>query len=360
MRIGILAPLVTPIAEPQLGGSQAVVADLSSALAARGHDVEVLAASGSAIPGAAVVDTGVDSSVLAGDLVRPGAAPRVPSRAALEAYERVLALLGEREHDVVHNHGFDVPAVDALTRLRVPVVHTLHLPPDELVAGALRGALRSPNPPATVCVSQAQAQGWRASGVRVHAIVRNGVPTREIPWSPIADGAPLFAGRLSAEKGADLAIEIARLAGVELIVHGIGYDSHYEARLREQDGVRIEPPLPRRQLWRRMARARAVLCPARWDEPFGMVAAEAQAAGTPVIGFARGGLPEVVQDGVTGALLPDGDVAKAAEALADVARFERPACRRHAERTLDIATAVQAHERLYAWLVRATRRAQAR
>ena len=57
-----------------------------------------------------------------------------------------------------------------------------------------------------------------------------------------------------------------------------------------------------------MARAAVVLCPARWDEPFGLAAAEAQACGAPVVAFGRGGLREVIVDGVTGFLVPPDDV----------------------------------------------------
>jgi glycosyltransferase involved in cell wall biosynthesis len=95
-----------------------------------------------------------------------------------------------------------------------------------------------------------------------------------------------------------------------------------------------------------MARARAVLCPVRWDEPFGLVAAEAQAAGTPVIGYRRGALDEVVHDGVTGALVPEGDVGAAARALAEAGSFDRAAIRSHAEEHLGLDAMVDAYERL--------------
>jgi glycosyltransferase involved in cell wall biosynthesis len=101
-----------------------------------------------------------------------------------------------------------------------------------------------------------------------------------------------------------------------------------------------------------MAESRAVLCPVRWDEPFGLVAAEAQAAGTPVIGFRRGGLSEVVRDGVTGALVDEGDLTAAARALAAVEAYGREACRRHAEATLRLEATIDAHEDLYGRLLR--------
>ena len=75
MKIAIMAPLVTAIREPQLGGSQAFVADLARGLAGRGHDVDVYAASGSRIDGVELIDTGVDPRALAGTLYRALGAP---------------------------------------------------------------------------------------------------------------------------------------------------------------------------------------------------------------------------------------------------------------------------------------------
>jgi glycosyltransferase involved in cell wall biosynthesis len=89
------------------------------------------------------------------------------------------------------------------------------------------------------------------------------------------------------------------------------------------------------------------LCPARWDEPFGLAAAEAQACGTPVVAFNRGGLGEVIADGVSGFLVPPDDVRAAAEAVSKVAGISRAACRDHAEGQLDLELSLDAHERFY-------------
>ena len=96
-----------------------------------------------------------------------------------------------------------------------------------------------------------------------------------------------------------------------------------------------------------MARAAVVLYPVLWDEPFGMAAAEAQACGTPVVAFRRGGLCEVIADGLTGFLVPPGDIGAAAAAVRHSAAISRTACRHHAETTLDLNQSLDAHERLY-------------
>jgi glycosyltransferase involved in cell wall biosynthesis len=96
-----------------------------------------------------------------------------------------------------------------------------------------------------------------------------------------------------------------------------------------------------------MAGACAVLCPAKWEEPFGMVAAEAQAAGTPVIAYHRGALPEVVVDGRTGFVVQPDDVAAAARALLSIRTIDREACRQHAVEHLSLDASLTAHERGY-------------
>src|SRR5262249_41383878 len=156
-------------------------------------------------------------------------------------------------------------------------------------------------------------------------------PARVIPWSETAGHGALFAGRLSPEKGAAEAIDIARAAGVPIDVYGDVYDAGYSQDQidprRGWPGVAVHRGVPRTSLWEAMAQAAVVLCPARWDEPFGLAAAEAQACGTPVVAFRRGGLSEVIVDGVTGFLVPPDDMRSAAEAVSQVAGISRAACR---------------------------------
>jgi len=385
MKVAIIAPLVTPISEPQRGGSQAFLSDLARGLAGRGHEVDVYAASGSEVPGVKVIDTGVDPASLSATLYRaPGAATRDPAEAASDpaeaasdpaeaasdpaeaasdpaaaardsaaagaAFAGVYANVREIGYDVVHNHAFDAPAVRLATALRAPVVHTLHLPPDQAVAEALGRAAASAWPPTVACVSVSQANAWRRVA-RIGAILPPYVPTRVIGWSPEPGDGAVFAGRLSPEKGAAEAIDIARAAGLRIDVYGDSYDAQYAREQigprRDTPGVAVHPGVPRTSLWVAMARAAVVVCPSRWDEPFGMAAAEAQACGTPVVAFRRGGLGEVIRDGVTGFLVTPGDIQAAAGGLTAAAGISRPACRGHAESHLDLELSLDLHERVY-------------
>jgi glycosyltransferase involved in cell wall biosynthesis len=350
MRVAIVAPLVSAIREPQRGGSQAFLSDLARGLVVRGHEVDLYCASGSEVPGVRVIDTGVDPDALAASLYR-ASGPAPGGGAEVEAaFATVYAAVRDADYDVVHNHAFDAPAIGLATRLHAPVVHTLHLPPDAAVAGALREAARSDRVPTVAGVSGAQAAAWRRV-VTVDAILPPFVPTRAIRFSRSAGDGAVFAGRLSAEKGAVEAIEIARAADVPIQLFGDRYDDDYARdRIdprRADPGVAVHPGVPRTEIWDVIARAAVVLCPARWEEPFGMVAAEAQACGTPVVAFRSGALEEVIVDGVTGFLVAPGDIGAAAQAVGSAVSLSRSRCREHAETRLDLELTLDAHERLY-------------
>ena len=364
MRVALVAPLVTPIREPHCGGAQAFLADLARGLAQRGHRVDLYAASGSRVTGVDVIDVGVDHRALAATLFRSsGADPAGSGAAAEQAFATVYGAIRGAEYDVIHNHAFDAPAVSLASELTAPVVHTLHLPPRQAVAAVLRERPAGDSQIAIACVSQHQAGEWR-SIVEVDAILPPYVPSASIPFSPAGATRAVFAGRLSAEKGAAEAIAIAREAGIPLNLFGDPYDPDYARERiephRSDTGVCMSGAVPREALWEAMGRASVVLCPASWEEPFGMVAAEAQACGTPVVAFRRGALAEVIVDGVTGRLVEPRDIAGAAAAVREAQALRRSACREHAQRHLDLELSLDGHEQLYAQLARADRGAAVR
>ena len=350
-----MAPLVSAIREPQGGGSQAFVSDLARGLAGRGHEVHVYAATGSQIPGVTVIDTGVDPRSLAATLYRAGDTADRDLAPAESAFARAYSAVRENRYDLIHNHAFDAPAISLAAGLGPPVVHTLHLPPDAAIAAALRQAAQDGQSPGVACVSAFMASVW-GPVARVNAILPPYVSTRSVPWSDAAGDGVVFAGRLSPEKGAAEAIDIAQAAGVRIDVYGDVYDAGYARDQidprREAPGVAVHQGVPRTSMWAAMARAAVVVCPARWDEPFGMAAADAQACGTPVVAFKRGGLAEIVVDGVTGFLVAPDDIQAAADSVRKTAQISRAACREHAEKHLDLERSLDAHEQFYRRVIR--------
>lgn len=356
MRIALVAPLVSRIDESQVqpGGAQAVLADLAAGLASRGHRVTLLAASGSRVTGVESIDLGLDATRFVPAALGTAAA-RTDAEAQSSAFARIAEWLRERtgSWDVVHAHAYDAPAFDALRALR-PVVHTLHLAPvDPLVVAAAAAAQRAGAILASV--SHANASAWSAAGAVASEILPNGIDVGAVPFSA-AGGAPLlFAGRISPEKGPEVAVRAARRARRALALAGPVYDRGHFTNVVEPllgDGARYVGALSRPDLYRLMGSSAALLLPARWDEPFGLVAVEAQAAGTPVVAYTRGGLVETVDDGRTGFLVPADDEDALVAAIGRVADLDRAACRRNAMRWT-MSAMLDAHERLYARLTRA-------
>jgi UDP-glucose:tetrahydrobiopterin glucosyltransferase len=369
MRIALLAPLVSPIAPPFLGGAQALLADLASGLAGRGHTVTLYAADGSAVSGVEAPVLGIDSSQLtparmisspgrrgdqergagtaslddrqdedefAGVLVPEGSEAYLSDYAFLRAYRAIAEHAAE--HDLVHSHAYDVPAFAYSSLQPLPVLHTLHLPDQDAgvraVLSMIAPVFGAASTARLVTVSSACAASYQPF-CRIDKVIYNGVRIEQIPYasSPSKDSYLLYAGRISPEKGVEDALEIAELAGKRLMLAGGVYDYEYyqeriEPRLSSRpDATSYLGAITREQLWKVMGGAEALLVPSHWDEPFGLVAVEAQAAGTPVIAYARGGLGEVIADGVTGRLVNPEDTGLAAQAVAQVGSFDRAGCR---------------------------------
>lgn len=386
MRIALLAPLVSPIAPPFLGGAQALLYDLAAGLAARGHDTSLYAADGSHVPGVRMVPIGVDSSTLMpasfatendappadgdddwdADLHAPDEALYRATYAFLWAFRMLDAHAGE--YDLLHAHAYDRPAFTYTSMQPRPVVHTLHLP---AVDAGIRDTLSLLRPPTggrnedvrLVTVSHACAATY-APYCQIDDVIYNGVDVERIPFgaAPDPDGYLLFAGRITPEKGVEDALDIAARAGKRLLLVGNVYDRRYfDARIAPRlaaagNDVQYLDSVPRERLWELMAGAEAVLAPARWDEPFSLVACEAQAAGAPIIAYARGGLREVVADGETGWLVAPGDLDAAAEAVTRLERIDRAACRERIRRRFSLAAMLDGYEAFYSTML--ARRAQ--
>jgi glycosyltransferase involved in cell wall biosynthesis len=202
---------------------------------------------------------------------------------------------------------------------------------------------------ALVTVSDANAAAWRERGARIRAVIPNGVDVARIPFGAGGGSYLLAAGRIAPEKGIDAAARIARAVGLPLRVVGDVYDERARRSI-DPAGVTFDGPRPRDEVFRIMGAAAALVMPVRWDEPFGLVAIEAMAAGTPVVAYRRGGLAEVIEDGRTGFLVAPGDEAAFADAVRRAGTIDRAACRAHAARAFSLERMVQAYATLYAEL----------
>jgi glycosyltransferase involved in cell wall biosynthesis len=189
------------------------------------------------------------------------------------------------------------------------------------------------------------------------SMIPNGVPLENYDFNPtVANDAPLaFLGRLEEIKGPHLAIEIARRAGAPLILagnvpkaHRAWFRSHVEPQI-DGDRIRYIGPVDDAQKNALLGAARALLMPILWEEPFGIVMAEAMACGAPVLGLNRGAVPEVVEDGVTGFVRQDVD--GLIEAVGQISEIDRPACRARVEAFYSDQAVVESYISLYRTMI---------
>ncbi len=363
MAVAIVAPLFAPVRPAQPYGPHAFLVDLARALAARGHRTVVYCAAGSLIPGVATCTVPVNPLVAGARVHLLGgrrgtaeaglhahaASPDAIADAVRGAFERVFREIDRRGTDVISQHAFDAEAIEVAERR--PVLHTLHLPPMGRVIAAAQATTAT-----LAAVSEASRRDWEAAGVPGVRVLRNGVPAWD-PGTPEIEPVALMAGRFSPEKGFAAGIRMALRAGLRPRLIGEPYDrGYFESEIVPLLPLaELLPTVPREALWGAMARAAVTLVPIEWEEPFGLVAAEAQMAGCPVVGYRRGALPEVVEEGVSGFLAPPGDEDALVEEIARARRLDRAGVRASALRRLGIEPATDAYEQVL--LEIATRRA---
>jgi glycosyltransferase involved in cell wall biosynthesis len=322
------------------GGTERVVSYLTEELVRLGHDV-TLYASGDSRTAAKLVPA------------CPRALWRDPQvRETLPQH----VLLNERvfhhtdQFDVLHFHGdyIHFPLVRRERRRTVTTMHGWMYPPD--LSGLFDEFCDIP----LVSISDAQRRfipraNWRAT-------VYHGLPRNEFTFTAEGGDYLAFLGRMSPEKGVERAIEIARHAGVPLKIAGKIYpeergyfDEQLVPRLRRSSAfVDFTGELGGAEKAEFLGKAKALLFPIDWPEPFGLVMIEAMACGTPTIAWRRGSMPEVLDDGITGFIVDSVD--DAVRAVNRIDTLDRAACRRMFEARFDAARMARDYLQVYSAL----------
>jgi glycosyltransferase involved in cell wall biosynthesis len=338
VKIAQIASVCFAVPPKSHGGTEIAIDLLARGLVAGGHDVTLFAS------GDSRTTARLQSVVSRATQDDPGTTSylerEMEVRNVAEAYARA------DDFDLLHSH-WPTPAAYFSSRTTRPSVMTyayIEKPLHEYYRS------RCPNLHA-VCVSRAQARMLGDEGLTV---IPYGIDVARVPFRPAPEDFLLTVGRLVPHKGADRAIAIAKRAGLPLVLVGevTPYleDSRpfYERRVAPHvDGrsVRHFRRLPNDEVLGLMARAKAFLFPISWEEPFGLVVAEAMAAGAPVIATPRGSLPELVEHGVTGFLGETDE--ELARFVARLSEIDRSACRGRAEERYGAARMVAAYEAFY-------------
>lgn len=332
MRIVITADPEVPVPPTLYGGIERIIHFLAEGLTERGHEVVLFAHE--------------DSRVTCDLRPYPGKS----SRSRLDTLRNSLAIAScvrAGAYDALHSFG----RLGYLTPLAWHPVRKLMSYQRPITEASITRATKLFGASLEFTACSRHMVDPRLPGI--WHIVYNGVPLEKFAFRDrVSDGAPLvFLGRLEEIKGPHFAIEAARASGRPLLLAGNIEPAHqgfFDAKIRPfLDGRTIQylGPVDDRRKSDLLGRGAALLMPIVWDEPFGIVMAEALACGTPVIAFRRGSVPEVVRHGVTGFVASD--VAGLVEGIRRLNTIDRKACRIDAEARFSHRAIVDAYEALY-------------
>jgi glycosyltransferase involved in cell wall biosynthesis len=328
MDLAIVATARFGIVEPFAGGLEMHTFVLADNLVRRGHTVTVYAGGSGTSPFATYEMLPIDFA--------PSEAARFDMSQSPQdrigehhSYLDAMIQLASKDHDLVHINAVHHLPFACASLLRAPVTATLHCPPTPWLESALAISARRRNPPRLASVSRANAATWTSASIE--RVIHNGVDLTT--WRPGPGGdAAVWTGRIVPEKAPHLAIDACRRVGIPLRLWGPVHDAGY---FGEAIAPRLGPDVEylghgtRADLAAIVATSCVAVVTPVWDEPFGLIVAEALACGTPVAALRRGALAELVADDV-GALAATTDELPAA--ILAAASKRRSDCRHHAER----------------------------
>ena len=336
LRIGLIAPPWVPVPPKVYGGTELVIDELARGFERSGHGVELFTTGDATCP------------------VRRGWF----HRSAVGTTGSMVDELGHVEQaylalshcDVIHDHTLLGPLWATANDLPVPVATTAHGTFTPELTALYRSVARHV---AVIAISRHQRS--TAPSIPVRSVIHHGIDMTDRPFGNGDGGYVLFLGRMHPDKGVHRAISIARAAGRPILIAAKMWEPpehrYFEETVRPLLGsdARYIGPVGHVDKVQLLAGAAALVNPIRWPEPFGLVMIEALAAGTPVLTFAEGAAPEIVDHGITGFLCRDDD--DMADRLGSIEALDRRACRRAAEDRFSTRRMIDGHLELYHQLV---------
>ena len=337
MRIAQVAPPWVAVPPKGYGGIEWMVSLLADGLVERGHDVTLFATG----------DSETRAALESAFEVAPG--PAFNNSIWHDTVHQLRAHGDPGRFDLIHQHTFWSGLVAAML-LDMPVVHTLHRSFTdemrrvyELVADRMW----------FVAVSEDQRS--HMPELRYAGVVHNGIDVSMYPLREEKEDFLLFIGRSHSDKGPRRAVDAAVAAGLPLVMAVKSAEpvelEHWQKEVMPAlpEGTQVLHEIPHEQKVDLLQRARAVLFPIDWEEPFGLVMIEAMACGTPVVATPRGAVAEIIEDGETGFIVPVESYADAAvEAIKRAGDLDPWALRRRGEDRFSAEAMVTAYEAVYA------------
>jgi glycosyltransferase involved in cell wall biosynthesis len=326
LRIGIIAPPWIACPPTRYGGTELVVDTLARGLAAGGHDVTLFATGDSTCP---VRREWVYEQALGSGI----------GTTAIELNHAAAAYDALNSCDVIHDHtlaGLFITQINP----RIPTVTTNHGPFVDLLLVAISADQASRAP----------------SDIPIAGMIHHGLDLDQYPFSPNASDYFACIGRFHPDKGIDRAITVARRAGVALKIAAKMQEpperDYYTNIIKPRlgNGIDYIGEVDHQTKVELLGSARALINTICWPEPFGLVAIEALACGTPVIATNWGAMPELITHGVTGYIA--NTTTNLAKATVDIDRIDRWTCRAASEDRFSMTRMAQDHELLFRRVIR--------
>lgn len=357
MKILLASVLKRRVAEDVSASRSRIIYQLASGLVKKGHEVSLLGTGDSKIEGVTIIPIIPRSFV---DLPK-AENPFYAETSHLVRLSRKIEEIGN-DFDIIHNHTYpEFINLMAISGTKTPMVTTVHAQAtpelDEVLSAFQEAKL--------ISISKVHMSEFKKA--KFLKCVYNGVDTNTYAYSEGNEGYMLWLGRLSKArkddgsfldpKGVTWAIKLAKATGQKLLISGSVEDQEfYDKEIKPNLGENIrwygpispEQKLERSEVIKIMQRAKVFLMTINWSEPFGLVMAEAMSCGTPVIGFNRGAVSEVIKDGVTGFVVdPNKGTEGLAEALGKIDSIKPSDCRAHILDNFSLENMVNNYEAVY-------------
>jgi glycosyltransferase involved in cell wall biosynthesis len=351
LRIAQLSTPFITVPPKNYGGIELVVHNITEELVRRGHKVTLFAPGGSKTSAKLVSPFKTPLNNKATQKLFSKVGWQLPWMHTLPSlYHAVLPFERAEEFDIIHDH-FHYLGLLFSQLVKTPVVSTYH--------GDFSSAVKSPIEKLILdkyrnnnwtAISQTQKRNCPLK-LNFVSVIYHGIQIKRFAFAEKPGDYLVWLGRVNPKKGLKEAIEVAKAVRRKLIISGFVNPRNQEFFNQEilpqidKKLIFFKGALTHQEKVKLLKGARALLYPVAWEEPFGLVMIEAMACGTPVVGFRRGAVPEVVVDQETGFLVKN--KREMIQAIKNIGDISRKACRMHIEKNFTVEKMVDKYEELY-------------
>lgn len=345
MKIAEISNIREAVPPRKYGGTEYVISAVTEGMVSRNHAV-TLFATGDSVTNARL-ESVCDQAIGFKDIDDSEASMLLIRHLANFAHQ-------SDQFDVIHNHILETFAL--VPYINQPIVTTLHT---DLSRSSEQSILQRPEVQETFFISISDAQRKSLPNLPYLRTIYHGIPVHKFPFQEQQGDYLVFLGRITPEKGVEIAVETAQKTGRKLIIAAKVDEplSEYAKKMlklfSDTPNIQFVGQVgdEKKQL---LANAYALLMPIQWDEPFGLVVIEALATGTPVIAFQRGAMPEIIKEGKTGFLVKT--IQEMSGAVDKVASIDRHDCRKFVEQRFSFERMISEYDRVFEDIVKISHR----